>query len=157
MLKKIIKKLLNKETFLYLIFGSVATVLNIVLFYLFINIWKMSTGLGNILDTIICILFQYFTNRIWVFESKNSGKEAIKEFIQFILARSLTAIIDQIFVVVGVDFFVAKYVSYSQQGIFSVGIKVLSNIIVIVLNYIFSKLFVFNKKKTINYQQHNDN
>lgn len=143
----LIKKLANKETVLYLIFGVLATVLNIVLFYLFINIWKMSTGLGNILDTIICILFQYFTNRIWVFESKNNGKEAIKEFIQFILARSLTAIIDQIFVVVGVDFFVAKYVSYSQQGIFSVGIKILSNIIVIVLNYIFSKLFVFNKKK----------
>ena len=141
-----IKKLANKETVLYLIFGVLATVLNIVLFYLFINIWKMSTGLGNILDTIICILFQYFTNRIWVFESKNNGKEAIKEFIQFILARGLTAIIDQIFVVVGVDFFVAKYVSYSQQGIFSVGIKVLSNIVVIVLNYIFSKLFVFNKK-----------
>ena len=143
----LIKKLANNETVLYLIFGVLATVLNIVLFYLFINIWKMSTGLGNILDTIICILFQYFTNRIWVFESKNNGKEAIKEFIQFILARGLTAIIDQIFVVVGVDFFVAKYVSYSQQGIFSVGIKVLSNIVVIVLNYIFSKLFVFNNKK----------
>ena len=143
----LIKKLANKETVLYLIFGVLATVLNIVLFYLFINIWKMSTGLGNILDTIICILFQYFTNRIWVFESKNNGKEAIKEFIQFILARGVTAVIDQIFVVVGVDFFVAKYVSYSQQGIFSVGIKILSNIIVIVLNYIFSKLFVFNKKK----------
>ena len=142
----LIKKLANKETVLYLIFGVLATVLNIVLFYLFINIWKMSTGLGNILDTIICILFQYFTNRIWVFESKNNGKEAIKEFIQFILARGLTAIIDQIFVVVGVDFFVAKYVSYSQQGIFSVGIKILSNIIVIVLNYIFSKLFLLNKK-----------
>ena len=143
----LIKKLANKETVLYLIFGVLATVLNIVLFYLFINIWKMSTGLGNILDTIICILFQYFTNRIWVFESKNNGKEAIKEFIQFILARGLTAIIDQIFVVVGVDFFVAKYISYSQQGIFSVGIKILSNIIVIVLNYIFSKLFVFNRKE----------
>ena len=142
----LIKKLVNKETFLYLVFGVLATVLNIVLFYLFVTRWKMSTGLGNILDTIICILFQYFTNRIWVFESKNNGKEAIKEFIQFILARGLTAIIDQIFVVVGVDFFVAKYVSYSQQGIFSVGIKVLSNIVVIVLNYIFSKLFVFNKK-----------
>ena len=143
----LIKKLANKETVLYLIFGVLATVLNIVLFYLFINVWKISTGLGNILDTIICILFQYFTNRIWVFESKNNGKEAIKEFIQFILARGLTAIIDQIFVVVGVDFFVAKYISYSQQGIFSVGIKILSNIIVIVLNYIFSKLFVFNKKE----------
>lgn len=143
----LIKKLANKETVLYLIFGVLATVLNIFLFYLFVNVWKISTGLGNILDTIICILFQYFTNRIWVFESKNNGKEAIKEFIQFILARGLTAIIDQIFVVVGVDFFVAKYVSYSQQGIFSVGIKVLSNIVVIVLNYIFSKLFVFNRKE----------
>ena len=147
MLKINIKKILNKEILLYLIFGITVTSLNIILFYLFINIWKMSTGLGNILDTIICILFLYFTNRIWVFESKNNGKEAIKEFIQFILARSLTAIIDQIFVVVGVDFFVAKYVSYSQQEIFSVGIKILSNVVVIVLNYIFSKLFVFNSKK----------
>ena len=142
----LIKKLANKETVLYLIFGVLATVLNIVLFYLFINVWKISTGLGNIIDTIVCILFQYFTNRIWVFESKNNGKEAIKEFIQFILARGVTAIIDQIFVVVGIDFFVAKYVVFSQQKIFSIGIKILSNIIVIVLNYIFSKIFVFKRK-----------
>ena len=141
----LIKKLANKETFLYLVFGVLATVLNIVLFHLFVNIWKLPTGVGNILDTIICILFQYFTNRIWVFESKNKGKSIIKEFIQFILARGVTAIIDQIFVVVGVDFFVVKYISYSQQGMFSLGIKIISNIVVIVLNYIFSKLFVFKK------------
>ena len=141
----LIKKLANKETFLYLVFGVLATVLNIVLFYLFVNIWKLPTGAGNILDTIICILFQYFTNRIWVFESNSKGKQAIKEFIQFILARGITAIIDQIFVVVGVDFFVAKYISHSHQRMFSVGIKIISNIIVIVLNYIFSKLFVFKK------------
>ncbi|WP_369711125.1 GtrA family protein [Leptotrichia sp. HSP-334] len=141
----LIKKLANKETFLYLVFGVLATVLNIVLFHLFVNIWKLPTGAGNILDTIICILFQYFTNRIWVFESKSKGKQAIKEFIQFILARGITAIIDQIFVVVGVDFFVAKYISHSHQEMFSVGIKIISNIIVIVLNYIFSKLFVFKK------------
>ena len=141
----LIKKLANKETVLYLIFGVLATVLNIVLFYLFINVWKISTGLGNVIDTIVCILFQYFTNRIWVFESKNTCKEAIKEFIQFILARGVTAIIDQIFVVLGIDFFVAKYIIFSQQKIFSIGIKILSNIIVIVLNYIFSKIFVFKE------------
>ena len=56
----LIKKLSNKETVLYLIFGVLATVLHIVLFYLFVNIWKISTGIGNILDTIICILFQYY-------------------------------------------------------------------------------------------------
>ena len=103
MRKKIIKKLMsltNKETILYLVFGVLATILNIILFYLFVNIMEISVGLGNIVDTIICIVFQYFTNRIWVFESKNSGGEAVKEFIQFILARSVTAIIDQLFVVI---------------------------------------------------------
>ena len=136
----LIKKLVNKETILYLVFGVLVTLLNIILFYIFVTRMKMSTFYGNMLDTILCILFQYFTNRIWVFESKNKGKEAVKEFIQFILARGVTAVIDQIFVVVGVDFFVAKYISYSQQGIFSVGIKILSNIIVIIsfLNYLYS-------------------
>ena len=55
----LIKKLANKETFLYLFFGVLATILNILLFYLFVNIWKLPTGIGNILDTVICILFQY--------------------------------------------------------------------------------------------------
>jgi cell wall teichoic acid glycosylation protein gtcA len=149
MRKKIIKKLMsltNKETILYLVFGVLATILNIILFYLFVNIMEISVGLGNIVDTIICIVFQYFTNRIWVFESKNSGGEAVKEFIQFILARSVTAIIDQLFVVIGADILVVKLVIPSKQSIFVLGVKVLSNIIVIVLNYIFSKFFVFTKK-----------
>lgn len=147
MKKNIVEKIANRETFFYLVFGIISTILNIALFHLFINIWKMSTGWGNLLDTAICILFQYFTNRIWVFRSQNKGKEAIKEFFQFIIARGLTALIDQILVVIGVDFFVARYIANSQQKIFSVGIKIISNIVVIVLNYIFSKLFVFKKSK----------
>ncbi|QUB97146.1 GtrA family protein [Leptotrichia sp. oral taxon 221] len=143
MLKVNIKKILNKEILLYLIFGITVTLLNIILFYLFINVFKMSIGLGNVLDNIICILFQYFTNRIWVFESENKGKEAIKEFIQFILARGITAIIDQIFVVVGIDFFVNRFISIQNRSVFSLLVKVISNIIVIVLNYIFSKHFIF--------------
>ena len=146
MLKNAIKKIINKETFLYLVFGVLVTLLNIILFYVFVTKMRMSTFYGNLLDTILCVLFQYFTNRVWVFESRNKGKEAIKEFFQFILARSLTAIIDQLFVVIGVDFVVAKFIAYSYQSFFALGIKILSNIIVIILNYIFSKLFVFNKK-----------
>ena len=145
MKKKYIEKLINIEVILYLFFGVIATILNIVLFYLFVIEWKMSTSLGNILDTIICVLFQYFTNRIWVFKSSNKGKIAIKEFFQFIIARSITAIIDQIFIVIGVDIVLVKFISSSQQSIFSIGIKILSNIIVVILNYIFSKYFIFNK------------
>ena len=133
MKKKYIEKLINIEVILYLFFGVIATILNIVLFYLFVIEWKMSTSLGNILDTIICVLFQYFTNRIWVFKSSNKGKIAIKEFFQFIIARSITAIIDQIFIVIGVDIVVVKFISSSQQSIFSIGIKILSNIIVVIL------------------------
>ena len=98
------------------------------------------------LDTIICILFQYFTNRIWVFESKNKGKEALKEFIQFMLARSVTAVIDQIIMVVGVDILVDKFIFETQKPMYSLGVKILSNVIVIILNYIFSKLLIFNNK-----------
>ena len=146
MKKEIMKKVTNRETILYLFFGITATVLNIALFYLFVTQCKMSTSLGNILDTVICIVFQYFTNRIWVFRSKNIGKMAVKEFFQFIMARSITAIIDQIFMGVGVDIIVIRFVTKSQQSTISLGIKILSNIVVIILNYIFSKLFVFNKK-----------
>mgnify|MGYP000851349162 FL=1 len=146
MKKSTINKLINTEVILYIIFGILTTIINIFLFYIFVIKMKMSTGLGNIIDTIICVLFQYFTNRIWVFKSKNDGREAVKEFFQFIIARGVTAIIDQIFVVVGIDFFVVKCINYSQQSIFSVGIKILSNIIIIVLNYIFSKMIVFKKK-----------
>lgn len=145
-MNKIIKKIANKETILYLIFGVLATILNIVLFYLFINIMNMPVGIGNFIDTVICVLFQYFTNRVWVFKSQNKGKDAWKEFIQFIIARSLTALIDQVFVVVGINFFVKRFVESTKQPIYSLGIKILSNIVVIVLNYIFSKLFIFNKK-----------
>ena len=145
-MKNIIKKIANRETLLYLIFGILSTLLNIILFYLFVTQWKILTFWGNLLDTVICILFQYFTNRMWVFQSENKGKAAIKEFFQFLFARSFTAIIDQIFVVVGVDFLVVKFIIQTQQSRWNLGIKILSNIIVVVLNYIFSKLFVFNKK-----------
>ena len=146
----LIKKLANKETFLYLIFGVLSTILNIILFYIFINILKMSIFWGNLLDTAICILFQYLTNRIWVFESKNKGKDAIREFIQFMVVRSITVAIDQIFVVIGVDFVVARFIASSQQIFFGLCVKILSNIVIIILNYIFSKFFVFQKKSKVN-------
>ena len=69
MKKVFLKKTINKETILYLFFGVLATLLNIILFYFFVTQLKMSTFWGNLLDTVICILFQYFTNRIWVFKS----------------------------------------------------------------------------------------
>ncbi len=147
MVKNKIKKIINREAILYILFGIMATSLNIFLFYLFVAKMRMLTLFGNILGTIICILFQYFTNRIWVFKSINNGKDVIKEFWKFLLARSITVIIDEIFVVVGVDFFVVRFIELSKQSMYGVGIKILSNIVIIILNYILSKYYVFYKAK----------
>jgi len=141
-----IKKFLNRETISYLIFGVIATALNIVLYQLFVNVLSMPVAIGNILDTIVCVLFQYVTNRIWVFRSQNKGKAAWKEFIAFIAARAVTAIIDEVIMVVGVDVIVKNTVAAGSQHIAGVGVKILANVIIIVLNYVFSKVFVFKKK-----------
>lgn len=145
-MKKFIAKFINRETISYLIFGVIATIMNIVLFYLFVTIGPMSTAVGNILDTVICVLFQYVTNHYWVFRSENKGKAAVKEFLQFVGARAVTALIDEVIMVVGVDVIVSNYVAAPGQKAAGVAVKVLANVIVIVLNYIFSKLIVFKKK-----------
>ena len=73
-LKAFIKK--YYEGFAYLFFGGLATLLNLVLFAVFQAVLGtgFATGIGNVLDNIICILFAYWTNRTFVFRSKNSGQ-----------------------------------------------------------------------------------
>ena len=58
----------------------------------------------------------------------------------------MTAVIDEAIMIVGVDYVVKGMVPAGLQGIAGVGVKVLANVIVIVLNYVFSKLIVFSKK-----------
>ena len=79
-LKAFIKK--YYEGFAYLFFGGLATLLNLVLFAVFQAVLGtgFATGIGNVLDNIICILFAYWTNRTFVFRSKNSGQAALAEF-----------------------------------------------------------------------------
>ena len=101
MMKTLTKRALNREVVLYLIFGVIAVALNITLYYVFIEIIKLPVWLGNLLDTLICILFQYVTNRLWVFQSKNSGRDAVREFYYFLLARGVTAVLDQVIIMIG--------------------------------------------------------
>lgn len=86
-LKAFIKK--YYEGFAYLFFGGLATLLNLVLFAVFQAVLGtgFATGIGNVLDNIICILFAYWTNRTFVFRSKNSGQAALAEFGQFVACR----------------------------------------------------------------------
>ena len=116
------------EGLAYLFFGGLATLLNLVLFAVFQAVLgtDFATGIGNVLDNIICILFAYWTNRTFVFRSKNSG---------------------QVIIWLGVSV-LAPHVAFAAANadLWAMGVKLFSQVIVIVSNYVFSKLFIFKKK-----------
>lgn len=85
----------------------------------------------------LCISVAFITNKLWVFNSKTFDKKVfIYELLSFVLCRLLTSIIDVVIMYVGVDI-------WNFNGLI---IKVLSNVIVIVLNYVASKVIIFVKK-----------
>lgn len=141
------KQLWNRyyEQLTYLIFGGLTTLLNIVLGVVFREV-GLSTTINTLLDNILCILFAYFTNRRWVFKSRSSGKDAVREFGSFVTCRLGTMLLDVCIMWLGVDLIGVRFISDAGQGIWFLCVKVFSNILVIVLNYVFSKLIIFKKK-----------
>ena len=102
-----IKKFITKyyEQLAYLFFGGLATLLNLIVFAVFQLAFgtDFATGIGNIIDNIICILFAYWTNRTFVFRSQNHGADALREFGKFVAFRMLTLVMDQVIIMLGVQ------------------------------------------------------
>ena len=122
-----------KEKFNYLVVGFLTTVISIVsynIFRFFIEDYKICT----VLSWICAVIFAYVTNRKFVFNSKS--KKLLKEFISFIASRLFT---------LGVEL-VCMYLFVQVFSINDRISKIIVQVAVIVLNYILSKLFVFNKK-----------
>ena len=125
----------KKEVFSYLIFGVLTTVVNIVVYYVF-NTWlQVNYLVSNAIAWIASVLFAYITNRKYVFESKNTSM--INELVKFIGARLSTGIMDMILMWLLVDIL-------SMNSMVS---KIVVNVLVIVLNYVLSKVFVFKKEE----------
>ena len=120
----------------YFIFGVFATIANLVTFNL-CDLWfHMPTWLSTTIAWFAAVIFAYFTNKVFVFHSKTTGfKELLREAGMFFGARALTYLIDLGGMILLVDWL------HVSGGIS----KILCNIIVLILNYVFSKLFIFNK------------
>lgn len=135
------KKLFNKykDVIFYGIFGVLTTIVNIVAYYLCNHTLNIPVLLATIIAWIVAVLFAYITNRKWVFHSNAHGKkEIVNELISFISCRLATGVIDCLCMVLFVD------VLHLNDVI----IKIMANILVIVLNYIASKLIIFNNKSS---------
>ena len=126
---------MKKELISYLIFGVLTTVVNIVVYYVF-NTWlQVNYLVSNAIAWIASVLFAYITNRKYVFESENTSM--INELVKFIGARLSTGIMDMILMWLLVDVL-------SMNSMVS---KIVVNVLVIVLNYVLSKVFVFKKEE----------
>ena len=128
-LKKLIIK--YKEIILYLIFGLLTTLISIISFAICNKILNISWSFSNVVSWILSVSFAYVTNRIFVFKSKK--KNILKEMIFFFGFRVLSLIIDMI----------CMFILINILSVDSVVSKVIVQIIVVLLNYLFSKIFVF--------------
>lgn len=145
----------------YLFFGVLATLLNIVLYAVFQAVfgYAAANSWGNVLDNLLCILFAYWTNRTWVFTSRTRGRAALEEFGKFVACRLGTLVIDAAIMLVGGNLLGAAGAGLllaaggrwldaaGAQTLWGLGVKVVSNGVVIVLNYVFSKWIIFRKKQ----------
>lgn len=134
-----IKTLLKKYQFLinYTICGVLTTVLNILVYAGLYNRLHMSNIASNAIAWILAVSFAFVTNKLWVFQSKNSQRKVVtQEICSFFLCRLTTGLLDLIMMYVFVDVL-------SWNGMV---MKCISNVIVIVANYIASKLIVFRTR-----------
>ena len=134
----------HREVLSYLIFGGLTTVVNVGLFMILTGFTALSTGAANIIALAASILFAYITNKLWVFESKLTGWAAVMEFFKFIACRIATGFLDQFVVVLGVDWLGAM-LGLNENALWLGGVKIFANVLVIVANYVFSKLLIFRK------------
>lgn len=133
-----------KEVINYLIFGILTTVVSLAVKYLLLfTIFDASNALelqvAVIISWIAACLFAYITNRIWVFESKS--KKIIKEMITFFVARLSTLGLEMLIM------FIFVTALGLNSDIWVIVWTLVSQVLVIIGNYILSKLIVFKNKK----------
>lgn len=126
-----------KEALLYLFFGGCTTLVNIISYFVLRKI-GVRVYISNGLAWFLSVLFAFITNKLFVFESRGkTKKENIREIVSFFGFRILS---------LGFDMG-SMYLLFDLLKTGEVFAKIVSNILVIILNYIFSKIFVFKKKK----------
>lgn len=142
-INNLIKKFLNKETISYLIFGVLTTIINIVVFWLaqrelaLVMSEDAASLVGNVIAWVISVAFAFVTNKLFVFESKSMAfKVVMAELTGFVIARLLSLAFDEGFM----------FVAIVLLGMNSLLAKIISNVFVVIINYVLSKFFIFKNK-----------
>lgn len=121
----------------YLIVGVLTTLVSIVIYAVFTKVFHVNYMISNVISWIGSVSFAYVTNKVFVFKSKcDNDMDVLIEIYQFFKYRVFSFIID----------ILLMYLFVELVNIDDMIAKIIVQVIVIVLNYVFSKLFVFKKK-----------
>ena len=133
-LKQLWKK--HKELILYVFFGGCTSLINIISYFACRELMHLPVVPADVLAWLVSVIFAYVTNKLFVFESKSWRLMLVlKEGAAFLAARVFS---------LGVDV-AMLYVTVTVLGWWELPMKVLANVVVIVINYIFSKWIIFRK------------
>ena len=136
-----IKTLMQKYSALirYGIFGVLTTVINIAIYSLCYERLGIGNLVSNAIAWVISVLVAYITNKLWVFDSRTFELSVVfREMISFFGCRIATGLVDMAIMYVTVD-----VMAWNASAM-----KCISNVIVIVLNYVASKLLIFRRRET---------
>ena len=137
-IKELIIKCWNNDVMRYIFFGGCTTLVNLVCYYALRLFTAINMNVANTIAVAVSILFAYFVNSRFVFESEaTSFRQHFGEFVKFVSARLSTMVIEVGGVWLMVDF----------MHINDLIAKFVIQFIVLALNYIFSKFLIFTKKE----------
>ncbi len=136
-IRTLIWGLISAEMVLYMLFGAGTAIIDFSTFAILQAVFGVEPMIAHTISTILAILFAYITNRIWVFKSEKLGiKQLILEFLRFSEVRIGTYFMTLFILLVD------KYTFNHPKTAKMIGL-----ILTIILNYVFSKLFIFSKKE----------
>ena len=135
-IKELIKK--YEEIIKYLIIGVATTALNYIVFAVLVNIANIEMHTSNIIAWFVSVIFAYFTNKLFVFESKSFKFNILgKEILSFGTARIFSLVLEEIIL----------YVFVNLLNMNQLIIKLIANVIVVIINYVLSKFIIFKNPK----------
>ena len=131
-IKHFIDTCVSSEVMRYLFFGGCTTLVNYVVYYVFLHVFHVTLNISNFISIVAAVLFAYVVNSRYVFQNRcETLKDHLQPFLKFIGARAFSMLVE----LFGVWFLVKKLSMNDMAG------KILTSIIVVILNYFFSKFF----------------
>lgn len=132
MIDKLYKK--YSRVFSYIFFGVCTTLINIFSYLVCTRIFNINVNISTLISWCLSVFFAYISNRIFVFKSQNySRRSIITEISSFFTCRVLSGMID----------FVIMFIFVNLMGIEDIFIKIISNLFIIIFNYVASRILIF--------------